>query len=75
MFLRRAEYKVEQSILNLAPELYVPKPDEKVYFFLHTDGSHVLQKTGQPKCIILSDSELPAYLHTHNLKLATALAK
>ena len=71
MFLRRAEKKVEHSILNLYPTLYVPSPNEKVYFFLHNDGSHVLQKSGQPKCIILSDSELPSYLHEHNLQLTT----
>ena len=71
MFLRRAEKKVEHSILNLYPALYVPSPDEKVYFFLHSDGSHVLQKSGQPKCIILSDSELPDYLYEHHLRLTT----
>lgn len=74
MFLKRAEKKVEQSILNLYPDLYIPSPTERVYFFLHQDGSHVLQKSGQPKCIILDDSDLENYLITHNLKLLTPIA-
>lgn len=75
MFLKRAEYKIEQMILNLYPDIYQPAPDEKVYFFLNRDGSHVLQKSGQPKCIILGDSELDNYLLTHKLKLIIPVAK
>lgn len=56
------------------PDLYIPRPDEKVYFFIRRDGSHVLQKSGEPKCIILSDSELPNYLVAHNLELVQVMA-